>query len=246
MGGGRKRERGCVGGSDSGERTRVNPSAHLSCISFKRQQWLPMHHHLLEASCAFPCGNRSLASGAGASANTKARKKVGWSTHLIPRFRDPGRINLFHRFGVGSTKPGAWKRLDAETLPRIQTLSGACNIQIKIRKVTPGNKARNDVRNQPGLMLDWPRGEPPRKKGGGIWELKKPLKQLRCSSITQHLQFRRRRKSVCSVLDGLKNKACTEARSAALRVRWLISFIYTHIHNWRDLEGTPCPHCPRA
>ena len=33
---------------------------------------------------------------------------------------DPGRINLFHRLGVGSNKPGSWERLPAGNLPWIR------------------------------------------------------------------------------------------------------------------------------
>ena len=58
--------------------------------------------------------------------------------HLIPRFPRPGRINLFHRFSVGSTNPVMPEHIPAEhpkkklaPLPIFTTTAGKGNNRVK-------------------------------------------------------------------------------------------------------------------
>ena len=132
-------------GSDGSERTRVCPSTY----------------QLLKESHAIPCG----ASDTMHQPTPRPRK----SSSL--RSPDPGRVNQLHRLGVGSTNRGSPERLLAKTLSRIlrrftrREIPGSC----MIRKKNPGNSAVTNLRRQPGLMLNRPRGK---THGKGIGKTK--------------------------------------------------------------------------
>ena len=138
----------------------------------------------LEASHAFLGGNRSLALDIRSQPTLWRRRRWGGASTTTPGSPDPGITYLFHRVGVGRTKPTSSQRLPAETFPQIlKTLCWANTARVMIQDVNPEKSAGTNLRRQPKLTLHRPCGKTLGKGGAGVSKLQGAAVKFQCSSL---------------------------------------------------------------
>ena len=81
----------------------VQTIENSQCLSRVEPACIPIQTGVTCIATPFTCGSRSLESGARDQPTPKRRKRSGGEPTSSLGCPNPGRINLFHRLGVGGS-----------------------------------------------------------------------------------------------------------------------------------------------